>query len=131
MRRRTISIHMSKSVPLQMHLDSAHKLKQLSFSSSMNGDSKQDDEWEGEAPREALIYMEISRHTDPQLLQDLVLAVQDVLKDVATAVADFQPLLSATEELESSLSRVSQLPLSQMEIGRASCRERGETAVWA
>src|SRR5690625_6153478 len=58
--------------------------------------------------------MEISRHTDPQLLQDLVLAVQDVLKDVATAVADFQPLLSATEELESSLSRVSQLPLSQM-----------------
>src|SRR5690625_7920849 len=58
--------------------------------------------------------MEISRHTDPQLLQDLVLAVQDVLKDVATAVADFQPLLSATEELESSLSRVSQLPFSQM-----------------
>lgn len=112
--RRNIAIHTIKSVPLQVHRDSAHKLKQLSFSSSMNGDSKQDDEREGEAPREALIYMEISRHTDPQLLQDLVLAVQDVLKDVATAVADYQPLLSATEELESSLSRVSQLPLSQM-----------------
>src|SRR5690625_7369756 len=33
--RRNIAIHTIKSVPLQVHRDSAHKLKQLSFSSSM------------------------------------------------------------------------------------------------
>lgn len=114
--RRNIAIHTIKSVPVQVRRDSAHKLAQLYSSPDSN------DEPALESPQavvegtqtEALIYMEISRHTDPQILQELTQALQDLLNDVATAVADYQPLLHATEEVERNLTRVSQAPLGQM-----------------
>ena len=114
--RRNIAIHSIKSVPVQVRRDSARKLTQLYPPPALSGDLVQESERpvvEG-TQREALIYMEISRHTDSQTLQELTQALHDVLNDVATVVADYQPLLRATEEVERNLAQVSQVPLSQM-----------------
>lgn len=114
--RRNIAIHTIKSVPLQVRRDSEHRLTQLYPPPALNGDLAQESARpvvEG-TQREALIYMEISRHTDSQLLQELTQALHDVFNDVATVVADYPPLLRATEEVERNLARVAQVPLSQM-----------------
>ncbi|QTF93961.1 NAD-glutamate dehydrogenase domain-containing protein, partial [Halomonas sp. BM-2019] len=49
---------------------------------------------EGDAPseRESLIVIEIDRHSDPGMLEDLQASLHEVLVDVRTAVTDFEPM---------------------------------------
>ncbi|MDI5987000.1 NAD-glutamate dehydrogenase [Halomonas sp. M4R5S39] len=48
--------------------------------------------------RESLIAIEIDRHTDPAVLADIQASLHEVLVDVRTAVADFEPMHDQVEK---------------------------------
>ena len=50
------------------------------------------------AQRESLIVIEIDRHSDAEVLQDMQQSLEEVLVDVRTAVADFDPMRAKVEE---------------------------------
>lgn len=55
--------------------------------------------------RESLISVEVDRHTDQEDLQELQLALQNVLEDVRMVVEDFEPMLERCNQLEKEFSR--------------------------
>ncbi|MDQ2075623.1 NAD-glutamate dehydrogenase [Marinimicrobium sp. ABcell2] len=113
--RRNIAIHSIKSTLLQVSRDSEQKLERLYPPPVANGNVVH----EGKRPvipganREALIYMEISLHTEPKFLRSVIRELREVLREVEAVVSDYQPLLDVTEEAEENLQRVSQVPLNQ------------------
>jgi glutamate dehydrogenase len=113
--RRNIAIHSIKSTLLQVRRDTSHKLERLFPPPVANGELVH----EGKHPvvpgahREALIYMEISLHTDRKFLRSVARELHEVLREVEAVVADYQPLLGVTEGTEQGLQRVTQVPLNQ------------------
>lgn len=53
--------------------------------------------------RESIILIEVDRHTDAETLDDLEQGLQEVLLDVRTAVADFEPMCDKVREVVEAL----------------------------
>ncbi|WP_254277111.1 NAD-glutamate dehydrogenase [Halomonas sp. 3H] len=86
--RRGITVHAIHNAVLATERDGKHRLKRVA--------SPRD----AKAPeaRESLIVIEIDRHSDVAVLQDIQTSLHDVLVDVRTAVADFEPMRAKVEE---------------------------------
>ncbi|MBB3330383.1 glutamate dehydrogenase [Halomonas campaniensis] len=85
--RRGITVHAIHNAVLATERDGKHRLKRVA--------SPRD----AKAPeaRESLIVIEIDRHSDAAVLQDIQTSLHDVLVDVRTAVADFEPMRERVE----------------------------------
>ncbi|MGM0982405.1 MAG: NAD-glutamate dehydrogenase [Pseudomonadota bacterium] len=94
--RRGMTVHAIHNAVLATERDSQHRLERVTS-------THQNDAPQG---RESLIAIEIDRHSDSALLEEIETSLQDVLGDVRIAVADFEPMReqarAALAELESS-----------------------------
>ncbi|MGM2749821.1 hypothetical protein ACS2Q0_34800, partial [Bacillus cereus group sp. Bce010] len=79
--RRGITLHAIHNLVLAVERDAKRQLKRVTRPQAADAP-------EG---RESLIVIEIDRHSDPQLLADIEAGLQEILRDVRTAVADFEP----------------------------------------
>ncbi|RAR59683.1 glutamate dehydrogenase (NAD) [Onishia taeanensis] len=91
--RRGITVHSIYNAVLATKRDAKYQLEY------MTGTHAKD------APkgRESLIVIEVDRHSDPELLADIEASLHDVLSDVRTAVADFEPM---REQVKASLAEL-------------------------
>ncbi|MBF8223811.1 NAD-glutamate dehydrogenase [Halomonas sp. 328] len=94
--RRGITLHAIHNLVLAVERDAKRQLKRVTRPQAADAP-------EG---RESLIVIEIDRHSDPQLLADIEAGLQEILRDVRTAVADFEPMRdqvrAALEELKAA-----------------------------
>ncbi|MCC5901100.1 MAG: NAD-glutamate dehydrogenase [Halomonas sp.] len=92
--RRGLTVHAIQNAVFAVDRDSQHQLKVL---------ASPKDESAPEA-RESLIVIEVDRHTDPESLSRIERRLHDVLRDVRTAVGDFDEMCgqitAAIQELE-------------------------------
>ncbi|MCG7600936.1 NAD-glutamate dehydrogenase [Halomonas sp. McH1-25] len=94
--RRGITVHAIHNAVLAVDRDKQHRLKRVT--------SVHDEQ----APEtdESVIVIEIDRHSDPAVLEDLETSIRDVLRDVRTAVEDFEAMRgqvgAALDELKAS-----------------------------
>ncbi|EPC02512.1 glutamate dehydrogenase [Litchfieldella anticariensis FP35 = DSM 16096] len=86
--RRGITVHAIHNAVLATQRDDDHRLISLTHPEDKKAP-------EG---RESLICIEIDRHSDPELLEDIENSLHDVLRDVRTAVADFEPMRDRVRE---------------------------------
>jgi len=87
--RRNLGIHALHNAVITLKRDSRNH-----FAGFLSSNSKAKS-----ARHETLLSIEIDRHADPRLLQDLEQALNDVLYQVAMVVEDFQPMQGKTEQL--------------------------------
>ncbi|MDZ7852258.1 MAG: NAD-glutamate dehydrogenase [Halomonas sp.] len=80
--RRGMTVHAIHNAVLATERDSQHRLEWVTS-------THQDNAPQG---RESLIAIEIDRHSDPTLLEEIETSLQEVLGDVRIAVADFEPM---------------------------------------
>jgi len=80
--RRGITVHAIHNAVLATERDGKDRLKRLT--SPRDGDAP--------SGRESLIVIEIDRHSDPSMLQEMQTSLHEVLVDVRTAVNDFEPM---------------------------------------
>ncbi|QEA39448.1 NAD-glutamate dehydrogenase [Pistricoccus aurantiacus] len=94
--RRGITIHAIRNVVLAVERDAKHRLTRVASALDKNAPKQ----------HESLIVVEIDRYSDPDLLKDIEKSLRDVLVDVRTAVADYEPMCvkvnDALEELRSA-----------------------------
>ncbi|WP_249977076.1 NAD-glutamate dehydrogenase [Vreelandella olivaria] len=92
--RRGLTVHAIQNAVFTVERDGQHQLQQLT---APRYESAPD-------MRESLIVIEVDRHTDPALLAKIERKLHEVLRDVRTAVNDFEPMCgqitSAIQELE-------------------------------
>jgi glutamate dehydrogenase len=93
MNRRNIAIHGLKSTVMNVRRDDKHKL--ISLTDSLD---KSDD-----AQAEALIFLEISLHSQENELNDLRDSLLSVLAEVSSVVKDYQPMMEQIVEIEKNL----------------------------
>jgi len=87
--RRNLGIHTVHNSVLTLKRDQKHF-----FAGFLKSDTRSQ-----HARHETLISIEIDRHTDPQMLQDLERELNDVLYQVSMVVDDFQPMLDQVDQL--------------------------------
>ena len=96
--RRGITVHAIHNAVLAVERDRQHRLKRTA--SPRDKDAPQG--------RESIMVIEIDRHSDAPVLEDLEASLRDVLTDVRTAVEDFEPMLArvgeALEEIKAIFS---------------------------
>ena len=80
--RRGITVHAIHNAVLATQRDGKHRLKQV--------ESPRHDQ--ASETRESLIVIEIDRHSDTRVLEDVQDSLHEVLIDVRTAVEDFEPM---------------------------------------
>ncbi|WP_280547608.1 NAD-glutamate dehydrogenase [Halomonas sp. 11-S5] len=94
--RRGMTVHAIHNAVLATERDGQHRLNRVT-------PTRQADAPQG---RESLIAIEVDRHSDPALLEDIEASLQEILRDVRTAVADFEPMReqarAAVTELKAS-----------------------------
>ncbi|PRY72395.1 NAD-glutamate dehydrogenase [Halomonas ventosae] len=94
--RRGMTVHAIHNAVLATERDGQHRLNRVT-------PTRQADAPQG---RESLIAIEVDRHSDPALLEEIETSLQEVLRDVRTAVADFEPMReqarAAVAELKAS-----------------------------
>lgn len=86
--RRGITVHAIHNAVLATRRDANHQLTEM---------TSIEDEKAPEG-RESLICIEIDRHSDPALLEDIENSLHEVLRDVRTAVEDFEPMRHKVRE---------------------------------
>ncbi len=86
--RRAITVHAIHNAVLATARGHDHRLERVG--SPQAGDAP--------AHRESLIVIEIDRHSDPAVLEELQASLLEVLVDVRTAVADFEPMRDRVRE---------------------------------
>ncbi|TDB00814.1 NAD-glutamate dehydrogenase [Halomonas marinisediminis] len=91
--RRGMTVHAIHNAVLATERDRGHRL--LSVTSPKDSAAP--------AQRESLIVIEIDRHSDSDELQEMQASLEEVLVDVRTAVADFDPMRAKVEEALSEL----------------------------
>ncbi|WP_299230384.1 NAD-glutamate dehydrogenase [uncultured Halomonas sp.] len=91
--RRGMTVHAIHNAVLATERDRGHRL--LSVTSPKDSAAP--------AQRESLIVIEIDRHSDSEELQEMQASLEEVLVDVRTAVADFDPMRAKVEEALSEL----------------------------
>jgi glutamate dehydrogenase len=82
--RRNITIYTIHAASLRVRRDTDHRLLQLL---PRNGGG-------GDISAEALLYLEINRHTNPEEIADLERSLDDILREVALVVDDFTPMVA-------------------------------------
>jgi glutamate dehydrogenase len=80
--RRRMTVHAIHNAVLATQRDSNQELERVVSPHDENAP-------EG---RESLIVIEIDRHSDPRMLEDIQASLHEVLVDVRTSVADFEPM---------------------------------------
>ncbi|WP_136067143.1 NAD-glutamate dehydrogenase [Modicisalibacter radicis] len=94
--RRGITVHAIHNAVLAVERDRQQRLKRTA--SPRDEDAPQG--------RESIMVIEVDRHSDPAVLEDLEASLRDVLIDVRTAVEDFDPMQArvgeALEELKAT-----------------------------
>ncbi|HBM27943.1 MAG TPA: NAD-glutamate dehydrogenase, partial [Halomonas sp.] len=92
--RRGLTVHAIQNAVFAVARDSQHQLKALTSPKDENAPDA----------RESLIVIEVDRHTDAESLAKIERNLQEVLRDVRTAVGDFDAMCgqitSAIQELE-------------------------------
>ncbi|PCF93782.1 NAD-glutamate dehydrogenase [Vreelandella nigrificans] len=92
--RRGLTVHAIQNAVFAVGRDSQHQLKALASPKDENAPEA----------RESLIVIEVDRHTDPESLSRIESRLHDVLRDVRTAVGDFDEMCgqitAAIQELE-------------------------------
>ncbi|HSH57065.1 MAG TPA: NAD-glutamate dehydrogenase, partial [Halomonas sp.] len=91
--RRGMTVHAIHNAVLATERDRGHRL--LTVTSP--------DDAAAPAQRESLIVIEIDRHSDSEELQEMQVSLEEVLVDVRTAVADFDPMRAKVAEALSEL----------------------------
>ena len=94
--RRQISIHSINACVAHLERDAQHKKKTSSpiFESSENSQA------------EAIIYMEVDRHTDADMLDDLSNTLVGILNEVSHCVEDFPKLTEKVEKIAEELTHL-------------------------
>ena len=94
--RRQISIHSINACVAHIERDSHHKKKASSpiFEASENSQS------------EAIIYIEVDRHTDTKILDDLSNTLVSILNEVSYCVKDFSRLTERVDNVSKELSHL-------------------------
>ncbi|MGC3873973.1 NAD-glutamate dehydrogenase [Halomonas sp. GXIMD04776] len=94
--RRGITVHAIHNAVLAVERDKQHQLTRVTSVGAKNAPEN----------RESVIVIEIDRHSDPKVLEDIESSLEDVLVDVRTAVQDFDAMrdevCAAIEELKGS-----------------------------
>ena len=98
--RRGIVIHMLVSSDLTVQRDAAHALRHV-YPATVPPDGER-------RTREALVYMEISRISDPALLAEIEQSLAGVIAEVTVVVDDFEPMRARVRELVAALPGCSQ-----------------------
>jgi glutamate dehydrogenase len=86
--RRGLTVHAIHNAVLAVERDADHDLQRVVSPRDAGAPDR----------RESLIAIEIDRHTNPQVLQELEDALQEVLRDVRTAVGDYVPMCERARE---------------------------------
>ena len=92
--RRNLTIHSIASSNLFTRRDESGELSQVLTDESGTG---------GDAVKEALLYFEIGRHTNPSELDELRHALEEILGEVALVVDDFPAMSGCLQEVESQI----------------------------
>jgi len=92
--RRNLAIHAIHNAVLTVKRDDEHQFKGL----LANGSRAK------AARRESLVFIEVDRHTDPFMLDDLQDTLSSVLSEVNSVVDDFVPLMEKAEILQAEYS---------------------------
>ncbi|ATJ83428.1 NAD-glutamate dehydrogenase [Halomonas beimenensis] len=91
---RGMTIHAIHNAVLAVDRDQQHRLRKVVAPGESGAPQR----------RESLIAIEVDRHSDPAELEDIEASLHEVLRDVRTAVADFEPMCdkarAAVEEIE-------------------------------
>ncbi len=98
--RRGIVIHMLVSSDLTVQRDEAHALRHV-YPATVPPDRER-------RTREALVYLEISRISDPALLAQIEQSLAAVIAEVTVVVDDFEPMCARVRELVAALPACSQ-----------------------
>ncbi|WP_148254362.1 NAD-glutamate dehydrogenase [Aidingimonas lacisalsi] len=86
--RRGITVYSIHNAVLATERDDANRLQRLARPGDKNAPTR----------RESLIVIEIDRHSDLELLEEIETSLYDVLRDVRTAVNDFEPMCEKVRE---------------------------------
>src|SRR5690606_22622410 len=111
--RRNIAIHSIKSTVLDVQRDARHRLEKLLPQRSSGVEEPSEQMPPENICREALIYMEISLHTNGKDLRGIARDLREVLRNVDVVVSDYRPLVDMAETVEENLQRVTREPLVQ------------------
>jgi len=101
--RRGITVHAIHNAVLAVERDRQHRLKRTA--SPRDKDAPQG--------RESIMVIEIDRHSDAPVLEDLEASLRDVLTDVRTAVEDFEPMLARVGEALEEIKATRPKPVSK------------------
>ncbi|MFM7273802.1 MAG: hypothetical protein ACKO4A_08095, partial [Gammaproteobacteria bacterium] len=88
--RRGLVLHILQSSDLTVQRDATGRLEHLYPATVPAGNGRQ---------REALVYIEFSRVSDPAQLQEIAGSLRAVIGDVRCVVADFEPMCSRVREI--------------------------------
>lgn len=113
--RRNIAIHGIKSTVVRLKRDRKHHLVELypPSASGMGASGANEPQVPEDCEKEALIYMEISVHSDKKILRELVSSIKAVLKQVKAVVESYRPLLEAADDCAQNLDNITRFPLTE------------------
>ncbi|MYL22601.1 NAD-glutamate dehydrogenase [Vreelandella massiliensis] len=94
--RRGLTVHAIQNAVLAVERDDEHQLIRVTSTRDKEAPSS----------RESLIVIEVDRHTEPQALTDIEHKLQEVLRDVRTAVKDYEPMCERAREAIQELEKV-------------------------
>ena len=94
--RHGLTVHAIQNAVLAVGRDSQHQLNKLASPRDENAP----------ANRESLIVIEVDRHTDRESLTAIEHSLQDILRDVRTAVSDYDAMCASTREAIQELEKV-------------------------
>lgn len=110
---RNIAIHGIKSTVVRLKRDKKHQLSELypAPSAGIGVSGAGELQVPEDCDKEALIYMEISLHSNKKTLRELVKSLKEVLKQVEAVVNAYEPLLEVSKNCALNLDRITQFPL--------------------
>lgn len=109
--RRNIAIHGIKSTVVRLKRDKKHQLSELYPPPPAGVNGAREPQVPEDCEKEALIYMEISLHSNKKILRELVKSLKEVLKHVEAVVKAYKPLLEVANDCARNLDKVTQFPL--------------------
>lgn len=101
MNRRDIDIHAVKSVIFDVERDAKGNLKRFIGRPSAKKKAKS-------VKSEALIFLEVGLHTQPKAMDDIHQSLQSVLRELETAVIDYEPMREQLQVVSASLEYAKQ-----------------------
>ena len=94
MNRRELAIHGINNCVLAVERDAEYRMQNIHLAKSRTESSQM----------ESVIYLEIERHSDPKILEDLRSSLMTILGDVKAVVDDFVPIKQKVLDMKDELS---------------------------